>query len=687
MFSVLPDIWLWYGGACIAALLLLQSGFYMRSRRKLKDANTALYRMKQEVRDIAQLPLTNPYPLIQVTAQGRIMFLNPAAVHAFPDLQDNPRNHPVLFKVQDLTDDARPGHREVVYNNLVYQQSVFLTQIGGQDSYIIYCYDITARKKYEHKLKCANEDAEKARVAAEKANQARGDFLANMSHELRTPMNGIIGLSDVLAEAEIKPAYRELAAAVNSSAKGLLILLNDILDFSKIEAGELTLEKIPFSIHDVVKQVVFLQKAVADNKGLSLKADIKDIVPAYMAGDPSRIQQILNNLISNALKFTKKGGVTIMVKGEMRGNKEFNLNLIVQDTGIGIPKEKQKAIFAKFQQADSATSREYGGTGLGLAITRDLAVLMGGDVALRSEPGKGTAFQITLPLQISKAPYRRGGEGDAEINGLMVAGAYRQDAKIMVVDDHPVNLLFMRQVLTKMGFEGFDEASSGKQALSLFESGMCYDLILMDCQMPEMDGFEAARRIRAVETLENEPVIIAVTADAMKGAEKKCLAAGMDDYISKPVDKEKLHILMAQWLPREIGEGEIEGAKMKETIDVKDTKRAILPEVFDWDVLYDFTQGDMDAQNQIIDIFIQSLDSDMAALEECYKAQNYEEWSVWVHKLFGACAHIGARALADICDVAQSVPVAELDKVQVYHKKIWAEYKRVYEALERKRAA
>lgn len=161
----------------------------------------------------------------------------------------------------------------------------------------------------------------------------------------------------------------------------------------------------------------------------------------------------------------------------------------------------------------------------------------------------------------------------------------------------------------------------------------------------------------------------------------------MDDYISKPVDKEKLHILMAQWLPREIGECEIEGAKMKETIDVKDTKRAILPEVFDWDVLYDFTQGDMDAQNQIIDIFIQSLDSDMAALEECYKAQNYEEWSVWVHKLFGACAHIGARALADICDAAQSVPVAELDKVQAYHKKIWAEYKRVYEALERKRAA
>lgn len=667
---------IWFPSLVTLSLLAcIETVLYIRRSQKFSVAQNFLLRAKQEVQEISQLPLHSPHPQIQVCENGKIIFANPAALRIFSDLQSKGFDHPALHGIQN-TDS-----REILIDKKTYHQTIVQTRVSGEKAYVVYCYDITDRKTYESEIQAAHKRAEKMREAAENAKEARGEFLANMSHELRTPMNGIIGLSDILMETEIEEENRNMVEAVNSSARNLLILLNDILDFSKIEAGELMMEKIPFDVRKIVKQIMSLQKSVALQKGLVIDSKISENVPHFLIGDPARLQQILNNLMSNALKFTEQGSIILSVYGQESHAGTFTLNLAIKDTGIGIPKDKHAAIFEKFQQADTSTARKYGGTGLGLSITKDLAELMNGSITIDSEVGIGTTFIITIPTPIAEH------QTHTEEKHHEQKVAINTKAKLMIVDDHPVNLLFMRQALSKMGFKNFDEAKSAKEALAYFTKSP-YDLILMDCQMPEMDGFEAARRIRHLQQKEI-PTIIAVTADAMKGAKEKCLAAGMDDYISKPVDKDKLRALLQHWIPST----ETENKEEKNNIDTPPTHdvTVITPQaednIIDWEHLREFTDGDKDIENEILEMFITNLKADVTAIHKSFQNKDYVEWDSGVHKLYGACSHLGVNTLARICDKGQRLSVHEVDKIRYVHMLILNEYKRTHIALTKMRAA
>lgn len=650
--------------------LLLFSALYWYQMRQRKWQEALLLKAKEEVRDIAQLPLNNPHPLIQINDSGEVIFANLAAIRTFPDLNEKAGHHPVL------AGSLCAGTREVSFHQKIYHQTILANEGNEGKSFVIYFHDITPMKEYEKKIKSAYHESDLARISAEQAKEARGDFLANMSHELRTPMNGIIGLSDLLVEGGLPGEKQELIEAVNSSAKNLLILLNDILDFSKIEAGELVIESMPFDIRKTIKQIDILQQPVARKKNIQLHCRAADHIPQFLFGDAPRLQQVMNNLISNALKFTHEGQVLLSLSGQDNGQGQFELSLAVIDTGIGIPLDKQGAIFEKFQQADTSTSRIYGGTGLGLSITKQLTELMGGTISLKSKEGVGTTFTLSIPMKI----YNDEKMPDSHTKGQGENTLMNVSSKILIVDDHPVNLLYMRKTLRNLGFNSVDEALSGVQAIELFKKNKDYDLVLMDCQMPEMSGYEASENIRKLIIDENitNPVIIAVTADAMQGAKEKCLQAGMNDYITKPIDKNALKKLLADWLPEVAinkNVDEFSNDNMAHNLKSDDIS------IFDWSRLREFTDGDQEEENAIIKIFIDALVTDLQHLQASFDQKDFKEWDSWVHKLYGACSHIGANSMAIACDKGQTLFPDQTEKIPVMHEAILSEYKRVYKAL------
>ena len=655
--------------ALIAILVVMLAVVCFLYRRSLSRSRAALRLAKRETEEIVQLALNNPYPLIQLSAGGQILFANPIAMSRFPEIREDGLEHDILDGVLSLSQERSVVTREVVVDDIVYAQTIARSGLGENMTVIVYCYDISDRKAYESMLQKSRELADQARQEAERANSARGEFLANMSHELRTPMNGIIGLSAMLAEANLANEEHELADAVNASARNLLIILNDVLDFSKIEAGELQIEAIDFDLVKTVQLIAKLQKPMAESKGLEFICEFDRDIPKYVVGDPARLQQVLNNLVSNALKFTHEGSVKIRVSGERDHDDIYYARIEVRDTGIGIPRDKQSKIFGKFQQGDSSTARKYGGTGLGLAITRNLVALMDGRIKLSSREGEGTIFSIHLPLQVSqKQAEADDSEPYAQIVGLDLS------ARILIVDDHPVNLLFMRKMMRDLGFSKFETASSGHEALDLYDRDNP-DLILLDCQMPEMDGFEVARRIREKQDSGAAPVIVAVTADAMKGAATKCREAGMDDYISKPVEKDKLVNILGQWLP---------GDFVPTQTAQHQTSQA---DIIDWKHLDEFTEGDKETENHVLGIFIESLSEDMDRLERSLAADDFHEWNAVVHKMYGACSHFGAGMMAQLCDKAQSLSQTDADNINAAHQQIQSEYVRIHDYLERRIAA
>lgn len=655
--------------ACAELLTAAAAGWMAyRHSRRFAHAQGYLKRAKEEVREILQLSLSNPYPLVQVSAQGEVLFINPTANELFPGLSELGLKHPLLSSLE--MDGALA--REVIVDGQYYHQTIEPMKAQGEDSFIIYSYDITAQKRYQQELR-------EARIAAENANQARGDFLANMSHELRTPMNGIIGFSDMLLEEELPERHRQMIRAVNHSAHNLLALLNDILDFSKIEAGELTIEAIAFDPRQVVAQIASLQGVAARRKGLEMHEIVSEKVPARLVGDPARLQQILNNLASNAIKFTHEGSVILSLEGEEDAMGRFVMRLSVADTGIGIPKDKQEKVFVKFQQADTSTARKYGGTGLGLAITKDLAELMGGRISIASEEGRGTTFTVTLPAAIvpAEAEERQAGE-------VVTLLRLNTKARVMLVDDNPVNLMFLRLKLQQLGFSRLVEAATGKEALEQLSHYPC-DLIFMDGQMPEMDGFEASRRIRAMEGLSPRPVIVAVTADAMKGAAEKCKVAGMDDYISKPIEKEALYAMLGRWLPAPEGEEE-ETPAMEET--VIQAQEILSGNVIDWGRFRSFTDGDAQVEAEMIEMFLTNAGQDVEELKRCFSAAEYENWIGTAHKLFGSASLIGATALSEACDKAQYLNAqVDAEQIPAMHQAIVGGFAEARNALTIKQAA
>jgi signal transduction histidine kinase len=315
-----------------------------------------LHKAKQEAREMAQISYLNPHPLIQISADGRILFANPSANAAFPDLMKKGMGHAALSGLLDDFGSEDHRAREIAIGDKIYHQTIAPVMRGDHHDLVIYCYDISQRKVYEESLRASEKRAETAQIEAERANKARGDFLANMSHELRTPMNGIIGLSDMLLDTPLKDEQHTSLSAINQSSRHLLDLLNDLLDFSKIEADELSIERIAFRPADILLQIDNLHTQVAQNKNLHLTTSCADAVPEFLMGDPSRLLQILNNLVSNALKFTHEGCVGVNIDGIAQADSAFVLRIEIRDTGIGIPADKHEAVFTKFQQAEPAAN-------------------------------------------------------------------------------------------------------------------------------------------------------------------------------------------------------------------------------------------------------------------------------------------------------------------------------------------
>ncbi|HOL32382.1 MAG TPA: ATP-binding protein [Anaerohalosphaeraceae bacterium] len=404
-------------------------------------------------------------------------------------------------------------------------------------------------KRLRHKMAECRQAEEQARVLAAEAvaaNRTKSEFLANMSHELRTPMNAIMGFTEVLSDDTLTQEQRCYVQMISTSSKGLLALINDILDYSKIDAGRMVIEICDCRIGELLTEVESMLRPQAMQKGIRFEVLQCDMVPETIKTDPLRLRQCLINLIGNAIKFTEAGHVYVNVAC-IEDEGQIWVRFDIEDTGIGIPKDKQMIIFDSFTQADSATTRKYGGTGLGLAITKRLAELMGGSVRVVSQVGVGSVFTLTIPAGVKtpEAVWNKYKQID-ELNEMMdtMKGTAMYIGKALVAEDNPSNQKLMQILLQKLGLEVV-LADDGVGAVEKGASGS-YDIILMDMQMPNMNGYDATRQLRSrgVKT-----PIIAVTANAMCGDEQKCLDAGCDGYLSKPIDRTKLNEIIGQFIP------------------------------------------------------------------------------------------------------------------------------------------
>lgn len=654
--------------------------------RKIKNSlSSKLDKAQHEMEQLKQLPHNNPDPVMCIDFEGNLLVINPAAKEKYRDLEEEGYEHPILRGLDDLKqqaiDNPKKTHklkRDVNYKGFFYEQVIFTINHDNKKALALYCHDITSHKISEKQLQITKD-------AAEVANRAKGDFLANMSHELRTPMNGIIGLSQLLTDMLKEEEHRELATAVNSSSRNLLILLNDILDLSKIEAGELTLEYIPFNLRNTVSQTVDLLRPIASRKSIILDSVISPIVPERIISDPARLQQIMNNLISNGIKFTEAGYVRIDITSVRDNNNGHELHIYVEDTGIGIPEDKRDIIFQKFTQADVSTARKYGGTGLGLSITKELVNKMYGTIGVDSVLDKGTTFFVRIPIEIAgeadeTQPEEENTQAPIDIN-----------AKILVVDDHPVNLLFMRKVLKKIGFNNADEADNGRTALEMTKENK-YDLIFMDCQMPDIDGFQASTMIRENEENIGDIKIVAVTADAMKGAREKCLDSGMNDYISKPVDVDKLQDVLSIWIPQNDSKKASAKKENSASKTAKKDKKNEKPQttspddaiIMDWERLALFTDGDPEEEKALIELFITNAEETIEEIKQSMEDNNNQLWEQTVHRLKGSAGNLGAQALSEICAEAEKNSEKKEETKKIHLCTILASYEETKKLLQTK---
>jgi signal transduction histidine kinase/DNA-binding NarL/FixJ family response regulator len=537
------------------------------------------------------------------------------------------------------------------------------------------------RAKLVAQLECKNAELVVARDGALQASQAKSELLANVSHEIRTPLSSIIGLTAMLLDSNLTEEQAQLGRQVRENGESLLNIINDILDFSKMLAGKLIFRDIEFELEKVVNDALQMVRGDARRKGLETTVSIELQKSQTLRGDPGRLRQVLANLLTNAVKFTEHGGISIAVTSLADSPNELELRFVVSDTGVGIPEKVQAQLFRPFSQFDTS-SRSASGTGLGLAIARGLVERMGGKIGLKSAPGAGSAFWFTAKFAkpISKLRSSSAVASSTAPASNTAAFNARRKFHVLVVEDSAANRKVTLWQLRKLGYTA-EAVSNGREALEALAQTP-YDLVLMDCRMPEMNGYEASRRIRQCEARGHHIKIVAITAHALPGDQQKCLEASMDDYVSKPVRIEDLSVVLDRLLRGHKKATEPALIAPHAVAEMVDSEAPALDPV-----MMASLRAQAGLLPDLIDTVLKEIPQELGSIDEAFERSNDECAAIAAHGLKGLGAIFGARRMQELASNVEYVADARLsDQVRPAMARLWTECDRVVKELKLERA-